>query len=98
VDGGGGDFTQLDRMDTMSVEQELAELKGTINEFRANTKIYRACLDTKITKIFDKIDGLPCDLRSGRYDIVQRQIDIHWRLILVVLGAIGGAWLKLLMG
>ena len=80
--------------DLNKLEQEVAEHRGRVNEFIANTIGYRKDLCAKLDRITSVLTKLPCDARQGWYTSIGRQVGFMWVVLGVILAAIVGVGVK----
>lgn len=73
---------------------EFCEFKAKVTEWMATTNEYRKALCTKMDTILDKVSKLPCDKRSGFYENVTRQMAFIWGVLILIVAAIIGEWIK----
>ena len=68
----------------VSLKQDIVELKTKMTE-RWNAHAERShCIDKKINKIFEKLDGLPCRERAW----IPKAISVLYGIVIIMLGFI----------
>jgi hypothetical protein len=74
--------------DLNKLSQEVAEHRGRVEEFIANTTSYRKDLCAKLENIRSTLAELPCKERKAWYDSMGKQLNFMWLVMSIILAVL----------